>query len=194
MWSFADRVKSPSWKWPKLCSQERPLDDIAGLSWKSNGRRIHNLDRHVEPLDALPIPAFDLTDFDAYEKLSGARKIGYATSVGCPYACNYCTDMVFYKRRFNALSAERVVSELTDLVTRYRIEEVALLDSNFPVQLARALEIARGITRIRRQVPLDLPGLNRLPMPHERRRSASCWARAAYRTWALAPNRLLNLC
>ena len=66
----------------------------------------------MEPLDALPIPAFDLTDFDAYEKLSGARKIGYATSVGCPYACNYCTDMVFYKRRFNALSAERVVSEL----------------------------------------------------------------------------------
>jgi anaerobic magnesium-protoporphyrin IX monomethyl ester cyclase len=112
---------------------------------RRNGRRKHNLDRHVEPLDALPIPAFDLTDFDAYEKLSGARKIGYATSVGCPYACNYCTDMVFYKRRFNALSAERVVSELVELVTRYRIEEVALLDSNFPVQLARALEIARGI-------------------------------------------------
>src|SRR6201985_774147 len=124
---------------------KRPLDMIAGVSWKNNGRRVHNLDRHVEPLDALPIPAFDLTDFDAYERLSGARKIGYATSVGCPYACNYCTDMVFYKRRFNALPAERVVSELTELVTKYRIEEVALLDSNFPVQLARALEIARGI-------------------------------------------------
>jgi anaerobic magnesium-protoporphyrin IX monomethyl ester cyclase len=124
---------------------KRPLDMIPGLSFKNKGRRIHNSDRRVEPLDALPIPAFDLTDFDAYEKLSGARKIGYATSVGCPYACNYCTDMVFYKRRFNALSAERVVSELTDLVTRYRIEEVALLDSNFPVQLDRALDIAQGI-------------------------------------------------
>jgi radical SAM superfamily enzyme YgiQ (UPF0313 family) len=53
--------------------------------------------------------------------------------------------MVFYKRRFNALSAERVVAELTELVTKYRIEEVALLDSNFPVQLPRALDIARGI-------------------------------------------------
>jgi anaerobic magnesium-protoporphyrin IX monomethyl ester cyclase len=73
-----------------------------------------------------------LTDFDAYEKLSGARKIGYATSVGCPYACNYCTDMVFYKRRFNALSAERVVSEMTELVTRYRIQEVACSIQTFP--------------------------------------------------------------
>jgi anaerobic magnesium-protoporphyrin IX monomethyl ester cyclase len=53
--------------------------------------------------------------------------------------------MVFYKRRFNALTADRVVDELVDLVTRYRLDEVALLDSNFPVQLARALDIARGI-------------------------------------------------
>ena len=53
---------------------KRPLDVIAGVSWKNNGRRVHNLDRRVEPLDALPIPAFDLTDFDAYEKLSGAQK------------------------------------------------------------------------------------------------------------------------
>ncbi len=123
----------------------RPLNDIAGVSWKSRGQRRHNPDRHVEPLDALPIPAFDLTDFDAYERLSGGRKIGYATSVGCPYACNYCTDMVFYKRRFNALSAERVVAEMTELVTLYRIQEVALLDSNFPVDIHRALAIARGI-------------------------------------------------
>jgi anaerobic magnesium-protoporphyrin IX monomethyl ester cyclase len=124
---------------------KRSLENIAGVSWKSRGQRRHNPDRHVEPLDALPQPAFDLMNFDAYEKLSGKRQIGYATSVGCPYACNYCTDMVFYKRRFNALSAERVVSELADLVTRYRIDEVAMLDSNFPVQISRALDIARGI-------------------------------------------------
>jgi len=124
---------------------KRSLDGIAGVSFKSHGRRKHNPDRHVAPLDELPMPAFDLTEFDAYEELSGERKIGYATSVGCPYACNYCTDMVFYKRRFNALSAERVVSEMTDLVNRYRLDEVALLDSNFPVNLSRALDIARGI-------------------------------------------------
>ncbi len=92
-----------------------------------------------------PVPAFDLVDFDAYERACGVRKLAYATSVGCPYACNYCTDMVFYKRRFNALSAERVAGELAALVTRYRIAEVALLDSNFPVDLKRALRIAAAI-------------------------------------------------
>lgn len=92
----------------------------------------------------MPAAAFELAEFDAYEKLCGVRKLAYATSVGCPYACNYCTDMVFYKRRFNALSAERVVAEVTELVRRHRIDEVALLDSNFPVDIRRAVAIARG--------------------------------------------------
>jgi radical SAM superfamily enzyme YgiQ (UPF0313 family) len=121
------------------------LHDISGLSWKPDGVAQHNLDRHVQPLESLPTPAFDLIDFDAYERACGMRKLAYATSVGCPYACNYCTDMVFYKRRFNALSAERVAGELAALVPRYRIEEVALLDSNFPVDLRRALRIAAAI-------------------------------------------------
>src|SRR5258708_6966025 len=89
-------------------------------------------------------PACQVTDFNAYERTCGIRKLAYATSVGCPYACNYCTDMVFYKRKFNALSAGRVVNEVTDLVDRYRIDEVAMLDSNLPVDWRRAVEIAQG--------------------------------------------------
>jgi radical SAM superfamily enzyme YgiQ (UPF0313 family) len=123
----------------------RSLASIQGICWKHDGGRERNPERRVQLLESLPMPAFDLVDFDAYEKACGARKLAYATSVGCPYACNYCTDMVFYKRRFNALPAERVVGELAALVTRYRLSEVALLDSNFPVDLRRALHIAAGI-------------------------------------------------
>jgi radical SAM superfamily enzyme YgiQ (UPF0313 family) len=126
-------------------AEDGPLGNISGLSWKRDGLPQHNLERRVQPLESLPTPAFDLVDFDAYERACGIRKLGYATSVGCPYACNYCTDMVFYKRRFNALSAERVAGELAALVTRYRIAEVALLDSNFPVDLHRAIRIAHAI-------------------------------------------------
>jgi anaerobic magnesium-protoporphyrin IX monomethyl ester cyclase len=126
-------------------AEGKSLEGIRGVSWKSATQRQHNPDRRVEHLDELPTPAFDLVDFDAYERTCGVRKLAYATSVGCPYACNYCTDMVFYKRRFNALSPGRVIDELTSLVSKYKIEEVALLDSNFPVDLRRALEIAQGI-------------------------------------------------
>ena len=126
-------------------ANKQPLDLIAGISWKKYGRLIQNFERRVQPIDTFVPPAFDMTDFDAYERVSGKRELAYATSVGCPYACNYCTDMVVYKRRFNAYTAEHVVAELTDLVLRYRISNVALLDSNFPVDLNRAIAIAKGI-------------------------------------------------
>lgn len=126
-------------------ADDKPLRNVAGISWKTDAIRTHNPDRRVEPLEALPLPAYDLADFDAYERACGFRQLAYATSVGCPYACNYCTDMVFYNRRFNALSVQRVVREMTTLVEKYRIEEVALLDSNFPVDLKRAIAISRGI-------------------------------------------------
>jgi anaerobic magnesium-protoporphyrin IX monomethyl ester cyclase len=126
-------------------AEKKPLDFITGISWKRNGRLIENFERRVQPVDTFAQPAFDLTDFDAYEGKSGKRELAYATSIGCPYACNYCTDMVVYKRRFNAYAAEHVVSELTGLVQKYRITHVALLDSNFPVNLRRAIAIAQGI-------------------------------------------------
>jgi radical SAM superfamily enzyme YgiQ (UPF0313 family) len=93
----------------------------------------------------LPAPAYDLIDFDAYERSSGERKLPYATSIGCPYACNYCTDMVFYNRRFNPYDTGQVVEEIVTLVREHRLTEVALLDSNFLVDVRRALAIAKGI-------------------------------------------------
>jgi anaerobic magnesium-protoporphyrin IX monomethyl ester cyclase len=125
-------------------AEKKDFHDLQGVSSKPSGVAQHSPERRTAMLDDLPTPAFHLTDFDAYERACGARKLGYATSVGCPYACNYCTDMVFYKRRFNALSVDRVVNEVTDLVARHRIEEVAMLDSNLPVDWRRAVDIARG--------------------------------------------------
>jgi len=120
------------------------LDGVLGTSQKPGGRVVHHPERPVENVNNLPAPAYHLADVDAYQQACGARRLGYPSSVGCPYACNYCTDMVFYKRRFNAYRAERVVSEVTELVERYRLDEVVFLDSNFPVDIHRAVEIARG--------------------------------------------------
>jgi anaerobic magnesium-protoporphyrin IX monomethyl ester cyclase len=123
----------------------RPINDVPGVMSKGSGLHLQQSSRRLEWIANLPTPAFEMVNFNAYERVCGTRKLAYATSVGCPYACNYCTDMVFYKRRFNALPSERVISEMTDLADRYQIEEIALLDSNFPVDLRRAKEIARGI-------------------------------------------------
>jgi anaerobic magnesium-protoporphyrin IX monomethyl ester cyclase len=122
----------------------QPLDMIQGCWFKRNGRIHENPDRPATPLTALPSPAYDLIDFDAYEREGGGRKLPYATSTGCPYACNYCTDMVFYNRRFNPYEVDRVVNEVTGLVRAHNLDEVALVDSNFLVDVHRAVAIAQG--------------------------------------------------
>jgi len=52
--------------------------------------------------------------------------------------------MVFYNRRFNAYDADRAVAEITGLVRQHQITEVALVDSNFLVDVHRAVAIAKG--------------------------------------------------
>ncbi|HEY7334244.1 MAG TPA: radical SAM protein [Bryobacteraceae bacterium] len=123
----------------------QPLDLVAGCWFKRNRRIVQNPDRPSAALADLVPPAYDLIDFDAYERATGERKLPYASSIGCPYACNYCTDMVYYNRRFNAYDAARVASEMAELAVRHRLTEIALLDSNFLVDVHRAVAIAKGI-------------------------------------------------
>lgn len=120
------------------------LDLLPGCWFKRRGRIYENADRPAAPISDLPSPAYDLVDWDAYEQASGERKLPYGTSIGCPYACNYCTDTVFYNRRFNPYGVEQVVAEVTGLVRRHRLDRVALIDSNFLVDTRRAVGIARG--------------------------------------------------
>jgi anaerobic magnesium-protoporphyrin IX monomethyl ester cyclase len=122
----------------------QPLDMVQGCWFKRDGRIFENPDRPSAPLATLPTPAYDMVDFDAYERAGGKRKLPYASSIGCPYACNYCTDMVFYNRRFNKYEADHVVQEVTELVRRHNLSEIALVDSNFLVDVHRSVAIARG--------------------------------------------------
>lgn len=121
------------------------FDMVAGCWFKRDGRIHHNADRPATSIAELPSPAYDLVDWDAYERAGGERKLPYPTSIGCPYACNYCTDTVFYNRRFNPYAVEQVVAEIAGLAQRYRLTEVALVDSNFLVDVRRAVAIARGL-------------------------------------------------
>lgn len=120
------------------------LDMVPGCWFKRDGKVLSNQDRPSSPLTAFPTPAYDMVEFETYARASGARKLPFATSIGCPYACNYCTDMVFYNRRFNPLDAAGVVRQVIQLAELHRLEEVSLVDSNFLVDTRRALAIARG--------------------------------------------------
>ena len=112
-----------------------------------------NPTRPLRPLQEMPPKAYHLADFDAYQRVCGRRWAMYTSSLACPYNCGYCTNDGVYGRKWNALDPDQVVEETTDLVSRYNLELLWIVDDNFLVDRERAVGIAEGL--VRRGVKFD---------------------------------------
>ncbi len=123
------------------------LDDISGVGFKRDGQLHFTPERPLKSLDLMPPKAYDLADFDAYERVCGRRWAMYVSSLACPFNCYYCTNAGVYGRKWNALPVPQVVEETIDLSSRYRLELLWMADDNFLVDLDRALQIAEGLVR-----------------------------------------------
>ena len=129
------------------------MKGIEGVGYKEDGRLVFNRPRALKPISVLPPKAYQLGDYDAYERVCGRRWAMYITSLACPYDCAYCTNEGVYGRKWNALEPEQVVEETADLVTRYRLSLLWIVDDNYLVDRERALKIAEGV--VRRGVKFD---------------------------------------
>ena len=122
------------------------LDGIQGCSYRNaDGRIVHNPARHTVNISDLPPKAYHLVDIEPYAALCGRRWAYYTSSHGCPYDCSFCSNASLYGRAWNALPAQRVVRELVDIVTQFRLELVSIVDDNFLVDRQRGIDIARGL-------------------------------------------------
>ena len=123
------------------------------MGYKQDGRIVFNPSRPLRPLKEMPPKAYHLADFDAYERVCGRRWAMYTSSLACPYNCGYCTNDGVYGRKWNALEPDQVVEETTDLVSRYHLELLWIVDDNFLIDRERAVGIAEGL--VRRGVKFD---------------------------------------
>jgi anaerobic magnesium-protoporphyrin IX monomethyl ester cyclase len=122
-------------------------DFIAGIGFKRDGRMSMTPERPLKPLVEMPPKAYEIADFDAYERGCGRRWAMYTSSLACPFNCSYCTNSGVYGRKWNALPPEQFVEETVDLSRRYQLEMLWVVDDNFLVDLDRARGIAEGLVR-----------------------------------------------
>ena len=102
-------------------------------------------ERPLRPIAEMPPKAYQLADYDAYERTCGRRWAMYTSSLACPFDCAYCTNAGVYGRKWNALPPEQFVEETVDLTTRYNLEMLWVVDDNFLVDLDRARLIGEGL-------------------------------------------------
>ncbi len=107
---------------------------------------------HITPLDALPFPARDLIEMDAYRGfyLSKARpETSMVMSRGCPFSCTFCSNAVWKlsKPLVRMRSPENVVSEMKQLRTAFGIREVFDHADEFNSDVAAGEAIAKALRK-----------------------------------------------
>ena len=141
-------------------AEKKPIQGVPGVSSKQFGLPQHAPERRVALLDDLPTPALEWwISTPTSASPASASSLTRPASV-VPMAAITARTWCFTSANSMRWKPGRVVQEVTELVAKYRIDEVAMLDSNLPVDWRRARDIAQGFLDSKLQFPLDLSGFH----------------------------------
>lgn len=117
---------------------------VKGIIYKHGNSVTRTPTRRQFPINTFDELAYDLIDVEKYKSSplwTSKRSLPIITSRGCPYRCAYCYNTAFSNQKWISLSAEQTVLLILDLVKRYHVSGVFLLDDNFFVDLKRVKKI-----------------------------------------------------
>jgi anaerobic magnesium-protoporphyrin IX monomethyl ester cyclase len=132
------------------------LDTVDGIvyrtdpAWPTKGKLLYTPERKFKKeLDDIPLPARDLLPNESYIR-HGKKKYGYSITTimstrGCPYRCEFCSNVVFggsYRDR----SPRNVVDEI-QAVLALGYERISFTDDVFTMKRERVVRICREIKR-----------------------------------------------
>lgn len=136
-------------------AEGRPFSEIDGLSYRKDGRIVHNRERElIRDMDALPWVA------DVYKRDLEIEKyfIGYLqhpyislyTGRGCPAQCTFCLwPQTIGGHKYRVRSPQNVADEMAYMKRIFpQVREFFFDDDTFTANLPRAREIARKLGRL----------------------------------------------
>ena len=156
----ADRAKRRCSKWCERLRSRRVVAASRASATKRMAAWSSIRRAPLKPIRELPPKAYQLADFDAYQRVCGRRWAMYISSLACPYNCSYCTNDGVYGRKWNALEARTGGGGDDRPGARNRLELLWMVDDNFLVDRDRALAIAEGLVRRRRQIRVGHSGVH----------------------------------
>ena len=142
------------------CNNRAEFAAIPGLMWRGKDGEIRaNRVEAIADLDALPLPAYHLIDFDRLFELQGQglfargnsedyaflRSASIITSRGCPYTCTFCSIHLSMGYRWRAHSVEYTLKHIKHLVENLGLRHLHIEDDNFTYKSDRANEICRRL-------------------------------------------------
>lgn len=136
---------------------EGHIVEIADLIASGRKRDEKIFFKSVVDLETLPTPDYSidhnvdgfinnfLTDPLSEYVVQPMRWLPYESSRGCPSRCTFCINVVTQNTRYRKKSAKKVISEIEQIVKKYNITHLKIIDDNFFVDIERVREICEGI-------------------------------------------------
>jgi radical SAM superfamily enzyme YgiQ (UPF0313 family) len=108
------------------------LSEIRGLSFRNNGRVVHNAARDaIENVDELQFPAWNNVLFpESFDHKSLGSMI---LSRGCPFRCTFCSSRNFWNKKVRFRSAENVINEINTFKKLYGTNYFMFWDDSFTI-------------------------------------------------------------
>ena len=148
--------RSPSWLAAIVAG--RPVADVPGIAYLDAAGVVRRSPARpfVRDLDALPRPAWDLVDVEAYRRIwqrrHGCYAMNLATTRGCPFHCNWCAKPI-YGQRYAVRSPANVVDEIAWLRREFQPDSLAIVDDVFALQPGWLSRFAGLVQASRLRVP-----------------------------------------
>ena len=119
--------------------------------WQSKPPQIeYDPARAIVDLDALPMPAWDLLDIEAYRRAwmdaHGYFSLNLAASRGCPYRCNWCAKPV-HGDAYRQYSPDRVAAEMECVRDLFAPDQLWFADDIFGLSGKWTREFAGCVER-----------------------------------------------
>ena len=122
------------------------LSSIKGIVFRKDGELLFTGHRAlIDNLDTIAFPAYDLIkNISQYNPPPSNYKklpvVNIITSRGCPNHCTFC-DRAVFGNKLRQRSAENVVEEISLLVKKYNVKEIAFVDDTFTIGKNRLIKI-----------------------------------------------------
>ena len=112
-------------------------ENVEGVSYKSNGKVIHNPDRQlIEDFKNIRYPARELTKNYKY-KIFSERLETVETSRGCPFRCTFCATHTFNNQLWRPRPIEKIITELKIISQNRKISDIFFVDDNLTANTKR---------------------------------------------------------
>ena len=152
--------------------ENKDLSTIKGLVYKKDGRIYSTPARaHIEDLDALPLPAYELLDMEEYFRKryqlissrpafiypGSERTVNLITSRGCPYNCVFCSIHQTMGYKWRAHSTEYVLNHIKFIKEKFAVTHLHFEDDNLTLDRERFKKIIDGLIKLGAAITWDTP-------------------------------------